>query len=108
MSEELENENKTLKEKITNLESEKRSLIDNNEGLSYQLDASKQMYNESINTVYQLRTTNVAITKLNAQLQNKVNQLESNLDRKNKELEEANATIFELKNPAIPHPDDAA
>ena len=51
------------------------------EGLLSQLDASKQMYNEGINTIFQLRTQCIQMDKMNKQLQNQVNQLKAEVEK---------------------------
>jgi aminoglycoside phosphotransferase len=51
------------------------------QGLLSQLDASKQMYNESINTMFQLRTQAIQLDKMNKDLQNQVKQLKEELEK---------------------------
>jgi hypothetical protein len=49
------------------------------DGLLSQLDAAKQMYNESMNTMFQLRTQAIQMDKINKELHKKVKELEDKL-----------------------------
>ena len=51
------------------------------QGLLSQLDASKQMYNESINTIFQLRTQCIQLDKMVKDLNNQVKQLKEQIEK---------------------------
>jgi len=51
------------------------------EGLLSQLDASKQLFNESLNSVFQFRTQCIHLQKENQKLANQVNQLKAELEK---------------------------
>lgn len=73
-------------------EAENNNANDPVQALLSQLEASKQMYNESINSMFQLRTQAIHLQKMNADLQNQLKQAKENLAT-------ANAKIEELSNP---------
>lgn len=56
------------------------------QGLLSQLDASKTMFNESVNTIFQLRTQCIQLDKINKDLQKEINQLKENLAAKDAEI----------------------
>ena len=62
------------------------------QALLSQLDASKQMFNESLNQIFQLRTQVIQHQKMYNDVSNK-------LKKANEALEAANKKIAELSNP---------
>lgn len=61
------------------------------DGLIAQLEASKQMYNEALNTSYQLRTENVMLKK----------QVQTFLANMQKQAEEATKIVEEVVDPDV-------
>lgn len=75
-----------LMSKITELQNELKQYKNALEGVSATLDAHKQMLNESLNTILQLRTQNIMTQKQLNESATKCKTLEDEVARLNKEL----------------------
>lgn len=67
------------------------------DGLLAQLDAHKELLNESLNSGLQLRTNTLIARKQNMLLTNKLAESQKVLDGVNKQLEDATKKIVELE-----------
>ena len=77
--EECKKANTALKTNIDNLNMQFKNTFEN---LMNELDASKQMYNESLNAHYQLRTANIALQKKIQGFTQEIAQLKESLVKK--------------------------
>jgi|SRR5580698_2559723 chromosome segregation ATPase len=78
-----------LMSKVTELQNEVKQLKNALDGVVAQLEAHKQMLNESLNTILQLRTHNIMLQKNLNETASKCKGFEDEAARLTKELEEA-------------------